>query len=734
MSYTFLANTVIPGGAFFVIAASPHSLQNVYGLTNNVFGPYTGSLKKSETLELLDERGAILLNVPYSSDPPWPVAAHGAGHSLVLANPTYGEEDPRAWDISDVVGGSPGRMDAFRPSPLRNIVINEFLAHTDLPDYDYIELYNHSTNAVDISGCILTDDPGTNKFVIPSGTIIPARGFVYYGETNLNFALNAEGESIYFKNPGQTRVLDAVEFGPQQNGIATGRWPDGANDFYRLSAKTPGSRNGPILLNDIVINELMYDPISGDDDDQYVELYNKGTNAVNLAGWRFTSGVTFTFPNITIAPNDYVVVARNLNRLLSRNPDLNSANAVGDYSGRLSHNGEYLALTMPVEHKTTDGLGNPVTNIINVVVTDLTYGTGGRWGKWSHAGGSSLELIDPRANPRLAANWADSDETAKSSWTNIEFTGVLDNGSNYEPAIQHAQIGLLDAGECLVDDVEVDYNGTNYVANPGFEAGTTGWDFQGCMVRSTVEDGGYGGSGHVLHIRCGSRIWTGVNSCQMELNPSPLSSGKTATLRFKARWLRGWPEPLLRLNGNWLEATGKMPVPTNLGTPGMPNSRYTPNAGPAIYDVTHTPALPAANEPAVVTARVQDPDGIQTFAIRYRIDPGSSEIPLPMRDDGLAGDAVAGDGVFSATIPGQGSGTIAAFYLSASDVNGAATRFPAVLSDNSPVRECLVMFGDANPGGSFGAYHLWISQANVNRWSNLPDLSNEQMDCTFVSG
>jgi len=65
-----------------------------------------------------------------------------AGH------PTYGEGDPRAWDISDITGGSPGQMDAFSSSPLRNVVINEFLAHHDLPDVDYVELYNHSTQAV----------------------------------------------------------------------------------------------------------------------------------------------------------------------------------------------------------------------------------------------------------------------------------------------------------------------------------------------------------------------------------------------------------------------------------------------------------------------------------------------------------------------------------------------------------------------------------------------------------
>ena len=155
MNYTFPPNTIIPGGAFFVVAASPSGVENVYGLTTNVFGPYSGSLKKSETLQLLDEQGAVLLTVPYSSTYPWPVAADGTGHSIVLANPTYGESDPRAWDISDTVGGSPGQMDGFTPSPLHNVVINEILPHSENPGVpQFIELYNHSTNTVDVSSCI----------------------------------------------------------------------------------------------------------------------------------------------------------------------------------------------------------------------------------------------------------------------------------------------------------------------------------------------------------------------------------------------------------------------------------------------------------------------------------------------------------------------------------------------------------------------------------------------------
>jgi hypothetical protein len=666
LSYTFPAGTIMSGGAFLVVAASPQSMQNVYGLSN-VMGPYTGTLKNPDSLQLLDETGALLLTVPFSNKSPWPVSTDGTGHSLVLANPTYGEADPRAWDISDAVGGSPGQMDPFRPSPLRNVVINEFLAHTDPPDYDYIELYNHANQPVDVSGCILTDDPATNKFVIPPGTVIPPRGFVWYNELTLNFALNAVGEAIFLKNPDQSRFLDAVQFGGQENGVATGRWPDGAGDWYRLTMRTPGTNNAAILIDDVVINEVMYHPISGDDDDQYIELYNRSAGAVNLGGWQLTDAVNFTLAsNIVLAADSYLVIARNSAHLRSNYANLNVNNCVGDFSGKLSHKGEHLALTMPDTTIQTNNVGVVSTNLMHLVVNDVTYETGGRGGQWSGGGGSSLELRDPASNNRLAPNWADSDETQKSAWVNIESTGVLDNGANYDFSIDYAQLGLLDVGECLVDNIQVSAGtaGPNLVTNPDFESGNlANWSLQGCMSRSTLEPSGYGNSAHSLHIRASSRLFTGDNSCQMELDANSLSEGQTATLRFKARWLRGWPEALLRLNGNWLEASGRLPVPANLGTPGARNSQYISNAGPAIYAVTHSPGVPAAFQSAVVTARVHDATGVTNLTLNYRLDPSTSYLSVPMKDDGTGGDAIARDGIFSATIPGQAANLIAAFYI-----------------------------------------------------------------------
>jgi hypothetical protein len=163
------------------------------------------------------------------------------------------------------------------------------------------------------------------------------------------------------------------------------------------------------VIGDIVINELMYDPISGNDDDQYIELYNKGTNTINLAGWQFTAGVTFTFPpNASHRPQRLRGGGQEHGQFVRQLHQSQRGNTYGNYSGKLSHDGELVVLSQPESY-----FG---TNTIYVEEDEVTYGTGGRWGEWSGGGGSSLELIDPHSNHRLAANWADSDETQKSSW------------------------------------------------------------------------------------------------------------------------------------------------------------------------------------------------------------------------------------------------------------------------------------------------------------------------------
>ena len=93
-----------------------------------------------------------------------------------------------------------------------------------------------------------------------------------------------------------------------------------------MAARTPGSGNAGWLIRDIVINEIMYHPLSGESDDEY-ELFNRGTSRTDLSGWRLDGGVRFTFPEgAQILPGGYLTVARNATRLIQNYPQLDAIN------------------------------------------------------------------------------------------------------------------------------------------------------------------------------------------------------------------------------------------------------------------------------------------------------------------------------------------------------------------------------------------------------------------------
>jgi len=730
ISFTFPQGTILQPDAFLVVARTPKDVQAVYGI-DNVLGPYEGSLSNNGgAVRLRNRQGAILLEVPFSDRPPWPAAADGAGHSLVLARPSYGEGFAQAWAPSGRIGGSPGRPDGVLSSPWDGAMINEFLAHTDEPQLDFIEVYNSSSREIDLSGCFLTDDPSTNRFRIPDGTRLPAGGFVSFDQNELGFALNAGGESIFLIAADGEKVLDAVRFEGQANGRSSGRVPDGAPGIQPLAEPTPGEANAEAWTSPVVINEIMYNPISADDNEEYVELYNRGEEPVDLSGWRFTDGISFTFPEgVELAPDSYLVVAKNAARLRENHPQLNEENTLGDYQGRLADDGERIALAQPDLVVSTNAAGVATTNTIYIIVNEVTYRTGGRWGKWSDGGGSSLELIDPRADNRLASNWADSDETQKAPWTTVEVTGRLDNG-NSKYSANRLYILLLGAGECLVDDVSIARTGgSNLINNGGFESGGSGWSLFGRYSRSFIQVGGAASGNRCLHILSDGDGDTGPNSIRASMTSS-LRSGNTATIRAKVRWLAGWPQILFRIRGNWLELPGQMEVPKNLGTPGLPNSRRAANAGPAIWDATHTPALPRANQHVYVTARASDPDGVGAVRLVYRVDPSSTFTQVWMNDTGTAGDAKAGDGIYTARIPGKTAGTLVAFRIEAFDraSPGARTVFPA----GYPDQECLIRWGDPIPTGNFTHYHLWSTKATRDALNSANGLDNTWRDATLV--
>ncbi len=116
----------------------------------------------------------------------------------------------------------------------------------------------------------------------------------------------------------------------------------------------------------VVINEIMYHPLQpafGAEpvDEEYIELVNRSATNVNLAGWRFTKGVTFTFPSVTLLPGRYLVVVGNAMTFDTKFPTVEPV--VGNWAGTLGNNGETIQLV----------------NAAGDVVDEVRYASEGDW-------------------------------------------------------------------------------------------------------------------------------------------------------------------------------------------------------------------------------------------------------------------------------------------------------------------------------------------------------------------
>jgi spore coat protein CotH len=141
------------------------------------------------------------------------------------------------------------------------VVINEFMASNTsaLPDPqgeydDWIELHNVTSQAVDLTGRYLSDEPyHPRKWQFPAGTTIPANGYllVWADEDttdtpglHASFKLSADGEEFYLADTDANfnAVLDYVAYSTQQTDVSYGRTAADA-DEWDFMTPTPEQPN-----------------------------------------------------------------------------------------------------------------------------------------------------------------------------------------------------------------------------------------------------------------------------------------------------------------------------------------------------------------------------------------------------------------------------------------------------------------------------------------------------------
>jgi phosphatidylserine/phosphatidylglycerophosphate/cardiolipin synthase-like enzyme len=245
------------------------------------------------------------------------------------------------------------------PRSVNNIVINEFMPDP-ASDWDgdftfnsagdeWVELYNYGPAQINISSWYINDSVA-KKYTIPDDVIIPIGGFYTLYGSNQSLGLNNGGDTIELYNKTGF-LIDSYTYITSDNDISKGRVPDGTDNWTELNEPTPGRTNG--VLPKIVINEVMFDPVGTDVENEWLEIFNNDTRSINITGWQITDQdgeVDYIFETpenqyMVIPPQKYLSIHSSLG-----NDDLDFSDGVGELymsktSAMLNNDGDDILLT-----------------------------------------------------------------------------------------------------------------------------------------------------------------------------------------------------------------------------------------------------------------------------------------------------------------------------------------------------------------------------------------------------
>ncbi len=183
-----------------------------------------------------------------------------------------------------------------------DIVINEFMTQNDsIPDPagefdDWIELYNNTTNTINLSGLYLTDDDANpTKWQFPTNTLITPNGFlIVWADENIgqiglhaNFQLSTSGGYIRLSNT-DVSILDSISYNLQAANRSMARVPNGTGPFVQ-GRPTFNAHNGNFIIPDPIMTTIILP--------QVIQGIN-GTNS-NRIPFAYRSKITGLLANTT---------------------------------------------------------------------------------------------------------------------------------------------------------------------------------------------------------------------------------------------------------------------------------------------------------------------------------------------------------------------------------------------------------------------------------------------------
>jgi len=255
-----------------------------------------------------------------------------------------------------------------------------------------------------------------------------------------------------------------------------------------------------LQAQDIVISEIMYkDPSAGADESEFIELFNRTGSAINLQGWSLSTAVNHTFPDVSIEPSGYLVIA--VDSVVFEN--VLGVTAYEWTSGALNNGGETIELL--------DDNGT--------VVDMVAYTDDAPWQEAADGFGPSLELCDVMADNNDPTNWGSSRQntgvtygdtegiifatpgqpnTACTSTPQVFFSGtsygVSENMATINVPIQMINTGMNDTTEVtvVIESSSTATNATDFVFTTnvvGISGNGPGSITEGNLEINIIDDG-----------------------------------------------------------------------------------------------------------------------------------------------------------------------------------------------------------------------------------------------------
>ncbi|MDP2305414.1 MAG: lamin tail domain-containing protein [Pseudomonadota bacterium] len=338
-------STSLAAGAYAVVLDSDYS--SGYTLDASVVLLTTGDttlgngLTTADQVTLFESDGStVVATYGYASDP-------GDGTSMEMVDLGTGDASGN-WRASGCSrGSSPGGAHCFPESGDTNdLVITEVMSNPlSESTGEYIEVYNPSSSEIDLAGLVISDGhstdklvsfgggstllgPGAHALVLDSGYaydyVLPTTVLLLSGGAQLGNGL-ATADSIYLydtdgstlidsytspTNPGDGRSIEKIAYA---GGDTSANWASAGRAC--TEGRSPGRLNGAAggICGPIVITEVI---ANADDEDaeEFVELYNAGSDTIDLAGLVLSDGdasdtlQSFDGGSTSLAPGGWALI------------------------------------------------------------------------------------------------------------------------------------------------------------------------------------------------------------------------------------------------------------------------------------------------------------------------------------------------------------------------------------------------------------------------------------------